>query len=61
MALGESARLPADYVSSVLALRFGDSAARSAPKPSFASQSVRRALLIPQANPRSLYRCGENA
>ena len=30
------------------------------PKP-FASRSVRRALLIPQANPGSLYRCGQSA
>ena len=27
----------------------------------FASRSVRRALLIPQANPGSLYRCGQSA
>ena len=35
--------------------------ARPAPSPSFASRSVRRALLVPQANPGSRYRCGKSA
>ena len=33
--------------------------ARPAQTPSFASRSVRRALLMPQVHPGSLYRCGK--
>ena len=34
--------------------------ARPAQRPSFASRSVRRALLLPQVHPGSLYRCGRS-
>ena len=37
---------------------FTDQMALARPAPKFASRSLRRALLMPQVNPGSLYRCG---
>ena len=37
----------------------GEMVARAAQNPFFSSRFVRRALLTPQVNPGSLYRCGK--